>query len=80
MSSEADDIEAMQRAKKALHEKYGKCAWFRGVGIAPSKSGLVLRLNVDPNVKVAKDEIPHSYQGIKVNIVRIGSYKPRHDA
>ena len=72
-----DDIEALRKAKKALLERYGKCAWFHGAGIAPSGSGMVLRLNVDPTVDVAEDEIPTSFEGFDVNVVLIREYKPR---
>ncbi len=78
MSEDADNIEAVRSAKNALQEEYGECAWFRGVGIAPSESGFLLRLNVDPNVEVETGEIPHCYQGHGIEIVYIGAYKPRH--
>ena len=73
-----DDIEALRNAKKALLRRYGKCAWFRGAGIASSKSGMVLRLNVDPTVDVEEGEIPDSFEGFEVDMVFIRSYKPRH--
>lgn len=77
MSSPAPDIEGLTRAQQALKEKYGKRAWFRGVGIAPSKSGLILRLNVDPTAGVSEGEIPKRFRGFDVDVVFIQRYERR---
>ncbi len=77
MTARTGDMRGLQRAKQALAQKYGKRAWFRGVGIAPSESGLVLRLNVDPTSEASKEKIPRSFRGYKVEIVFIRGYKPR---
>lgn len=70
-------LEALQRAKEALKGQYQNRVWFRGVGIAPSESGLVLRINVDPTAKVGEDEIPSVFRGHKVDVVFIRAYEPR---
>lgn len=72
-----NDIERLQAAKDALKAEYGDRAWFRGVGIAPASNGLCLRLNVDPAVHVADDEIPQRYRGHAVEVVFIEKYEPR---
>ena len=78
MSGSGPGTLALQRAKRSLLEKFGEREWFRGVGIVPTDAGVLgLRLNVDPDVEVEKDEIPARYQGIAIEIVRIKGYKPR---
>lgn len=72
-------MKSLQRAKRSLLREYGKCAWFRGVGIVPTDGGLGLRLNVDPDVTVDDDEIPVSYKDIAIEIVRTRGYEPRKD-
>ncbi len=79
MTADPHQIQELQRAKEALREQYGRRAWFRGVGLAPSDAGLILRLNVDPAVKVDPAEIPHEFRGHPVDVVYIGAYKPRRD-
>lgn len=70
-------VEKLGRAKEALKQRYGDRAWFRGVGIAPSKSGFVLRLNVDPSARVSKHKIPRSFHGYRIEVVFIRGYEPR---
>lgn len=77
MTTNEDDLERLRHAKRALLEQYGDRKWFRGAGIAPSKSGLVLRLNVDPGATTENDAPPDSFQGWPVEIVFIKSYKKR---
>ena len=74
-----EDLQALRGAKQALHEKYGGCAWFRGVGIGRSDAGLGLRLNVDPTVPAQEGEVPTSFQGFPIDIVYIRAYKPRKE-
>ncbi len=79
MTNPRPDIEALRSAKRALLEEYGDCAWFRGAGIGPSGSGMGLRLNVDPDVEVADEEIPKSFRGYAIDVVYIGDYEPRSE-
>ena len=71
------DLESLREAKRLLQAEFEQRAWFRGCGIAPSGDGLALRLNVDPAVEPDEGEIPSSFRGHKVDVVRIGSYRPR---
>ncbi len=72
-----EDLERLRRAKRALLAKYGDRPWFRGAGIAPGAGGLTLRLNVDPEVDLAGEEVPESCEGQPVEVVYIGAYEPR---
>ena len=70
--------EVLDAAKKALTDEYGKCAWVRGVGIAPTPSGgLGLRLNVDPDLLPADQSLPQEYAGLPVETVFIKGYEAR---
>ena len=77
MTESQGDINELRRAKEALQGKYGDRPWFRGVGIARTKSGLGLRLNIDPAVKLREGEVPKTFRDYPVEVVFIGSYKPR---
>jgi hypothetical protein len=68
---------SLRRAKRALTKKYGGRRWFRGVGIAPAKGGLCLRLNVDPDATVEEGEIPETFHNIAIEVVRTKGYGPR---
>ena len=70
------EIERLQRAKERLRQEVEKRPWFRGVGIAPSETGLKLRLNVDQDC-VHGDELPREFDGFSVDIVFIKGYEPR---
>jgi hypothetical protein len=72
-----DDLKDVSTAKEALVKKFAGRPWFRGAGIAPSKGGLKLRLNVAPGTKGARGEIPRTFQGFEVEVVLIDTYKPR---
>lgn len=72
-----DDLKGASSAKKALLKKFAGRPWFRGAGIAPSKAGLKLRLNVAPGAKGARGEIPRTFRGFDVEVVLIDTYKPR---
>ena len=76
MSARPDPAE-LRRAKDALREKYGRYDWFRGVGIAPSETGLALRLNVDPSAGVPLNKLPKTFRRYDVEIVFIQGYEPR---
>ena len=71
------EIDELRRAKEALRKEYGDRPWFRGVGIGTSKSGLVLRLNVDPDTDLPENEVPQTFLGHPVTVVFIGRYKTR---
>ncbi len=71
------ELESLQRAKRELVKQFGGRAWFRGAGIAPGKSGPVLRLNVDRRALTKEDEVPHEFQGEPIEIVFISQYAPR---
>lgn len=71
------DIEVVQDAKRKLMALYEKCAWYRGAGIVPAEGGFGLRLNVDPDDPTPEESLPHECDGIPVEIVRIGHYRPR---
>ena len=73
----SDELERVQKAKDALHEKFGDRSWFRGVGIAPKAGGMALRLNADPAQREDAAEIPKKFQGFEVEVVFIDTYKPR---
>lgn len=77
MSGSGPSTRSLQRAKRSLLKKYGARDWFRGVGIVPTDEGLGLRLNVDPDAKLEKNEIPATYYNIAIEIVRTRGYKPR---
>lgn len=79
MSGSGPSTRSLQRAKRSLLKKYGERDWFRGVGIVPTDEGLGLRLNVDPDVEIAEDEIPATYYNIVIEIVRTRGYKPREE-
>ena len=70
-------LESLQFAKRELIKQFSGRAWFRGAGIAPGKSGPVLRLNVDRGALDKEDEIPHKFLGETVEIVFISQYRPR---
>lgn len=67
----------VERAKEALKAEYQDRDWFRGVGIAPAASGFALRLNVDPSSGLTRADLPREYRGLPVDVVFIGTYKPR---
>lgn len=71
------ELSRLRRAKETLQQQFGKRAWFRGVGIAPSDKGLVLRLNVDDREPITPDEIPIECEGCKLDIVHIANYQKR---
>jgi len=76
--SDEPSVEKIRAAKDALKEEFGNRAWFRGAGIAPDEhSGLVLRLNVDPDELETEDEVPATYKGVKVTTVFIHGYAKR---
>ena len=77
--SSTPSTRSLQRAKRALLEKYGDRAWFRGVGIAPKDGGMCLRLNVDSKARLKENEIPAEYQNIAIEVVRTTGYKPRQE-
>lgn len=70
-------IKELRQAKKAVLEKFGDRKWFRGVGIAPSKRGLCLRLNVDRTAVDADEDVPKEFHGHRLDIVYIKGYKKR---
>lgn len=69
----------LQRAKRTILDEYGDCEWFCGVGIVPTKTGLGLRLNVDPDVAVEAGEIPRKIRSVDIEIVPIRGYEARAD-
>lgn len=77
MKGRARHLDELRRCKADLQARYGDRPWFRGVGIAPSGSDLVLRLSVDPAAAGAGEEIPREYRGHRIDIVYIGGYERR---
>lgn len=76
--SDSDDIDALRRAKSELVELYRDRPWFRGAGIAPSPSGLGLRLNVDPRaMRDAGESVPQTHGVFPIEIVHIERYERR---
>ncbi|HEU0005584.1 MAG TPA: hypothetical protein VFS12_06275 [Terriglobia bacterium] len=71
------DPKSVSSAKKALLKKFSGRPWFRGAGIAPSKAGLKLRLNVTPDANATRGEIPKKFRGFDVEVVLIDTYKAR---
>ena len=71
------DLKNVSSAKKALLKKFSGRPWFRGAGIAPSKTGLKLRLNVTPEMNATAEEIPKQFRGFDVEVVFIDTYKMR---
>lgn len=80
MTGSVHSRRSLQRAKRSLAKKYGDCCWFRGVGIVPTDDGLALRLNIDPDAKVEKGEIPATFQNIAIEVVRTKGYEPRKNS
>lgn len=77
MNPDETELAKLRRAKETLQKQYGEKKWFRGVGIAPSDHGLVLRLNVDDREAGTPSEIPGECEGYKLEIVNISHYKKR---
>jgi len=78
--TDRDEIEALRQAKEELVERFGDRPWFRGAGIAPSESGLVLRVNVDPDVEVDDAvPVPERLRGFPVEVIHIKGYAPRQE-
>lgn len=77
MTPRPEETQRIERAKNALLKEFGQRPWFRGAGIAPGKEGLQLRLNVDPEAKLAEGEIPERFHGFPLKIVLIAAYRPR---
>jgi len=70
-------LDSLRSAKRELVKQFGGRAWFRGAGIAPGKSGMVLRLSVDRRALTKEDEVPHEFRGEPVEVVFISQYGPR---
>lgn len=77
MNHSKAELSQLRHAKETLQQQFGKRSWFRGVGIAPSDKGLVLRLNVDDRELITPDEIPTECEGYQLDIVHISNYKKR---
>lgn len=72
-----DNLSDVSSAKKALLKKFSSRPWFRGAGIAPSKAGVKLRLNVVPDTDTKHEDIPKKFHGFDVEVVFIDTYKAR---
>ena len=77
MGAVRKDLVNVSSAKKALLKKFSGRSWFRGAGIAPSKAGVKLRLNVVPHTDAQREEIPKKFRGFDVEVVFIDTYKAR---
>ena len=77
MTEDSAQLASVTRAKEQLKASVSENSWYRGVGIARSKSGFMLRLNVDADADVTEDELPESVGGFEVEVVFIHEYKPR---
>ena len=77
LNSEMRTIDEVRHAKESVQAEFGTRAWFRGVGIAPDPSGMVVRLNVDPRAKEEGVKLPTECEGVPVKIVYIKGYEPR---
>ncbi len=71
-------IEEVRAAKAKLAKRCEGRAWFRGIGIAPTKQRdlFKLRVTVDPSAK-GEGDVPTEYEGIPVEVVFLSAYKPR---
>lgn len=70
------DIQQIQEVKERFKEHLKGKDWVRGVGIDADLSGIMgLRLNVDKDTAPA--EIESTFEGIHVNVVRMGKIEPR---
>lgn len=67
--------EEVRRAKEKLKLQVKNEAWYRGIGIAPGVHGLVIRLSVAPETDLAG--MPHSFDGVPIEIVLSEGYVPR---
>jgi hypothetical protein len=77
LKSEMRTIDEVRHAKESVQAEFGSRDWFRGVGIAPDLSGMVVRLNVDPRAKEQGVKLPTECEGVPVKIVYIKGYEPR---
>lgn len=68
LKSEMRTIDEVRHAKESVQAEFGSRDWFRGVGIAPDPSGMVVRLNVDPRAKEGV-KLPTECEGVPVKIV-----------
>jgi hypothetical protein len=65
----------IQQAKERLRVKVQHQPWYRSIGVAPRGNHLILRLNVAPTAD--DSELPHEFEGIPIEIVRLEGYEPR---
>lgn len=71
------DVAAARKAKVEAEKRFGKAAWFRGVGLAPQGDGLAVRLNVAPEGRTQADSLPKELGGVPLEVVFIEGYGPR---
>ena len=72
----AANVLTARAAKEQLAATFSQKAWFRGVGIVPTPTGLGLRLNVAPTVADLVD-LPKSVGEFPVEVVFLEGYEPR---
>jgi hypothetical protein len=70
------DPTLIRRAKVELRALVKREPWYRGIAIARRGGQLILRLNVAPNAK--DSELPHEFNGIPIEIVRLEGYERRN--
>lgn len=69
------DQALIQQAKERLRARVQHRPWYRSIGVAPRGNHLILRLNVSPTAD--DSELPHEFEGIPVEIVRLEGYEQR---
>jgi hypothetical protein len=69
------DQALIQQAKERLRAKVQDRPWYRSIGVAPRGNHLILRLNVSPTAD--DSELPHEFEGIPIEIVRLEGYERR---
>ena len=69
------DQARIQQAKEHLRAKVQHRPWYRSIAVAPRGNHLILRLNVSPTAD--DSELPHEFEGIPIEIVRLEGYERR---
>lgn len=75
------DVERVHAARRALDAAYRDAPWFVGTGIVPTPraggAGFGLRLVVDPSDESDDLDVPATFDGFPLEIVRKPRYLPR---
>lgn len=65
------NLQTVRDLKHRLGERFGAEPWFNGVGVVRQGDGFALRLNVSPESDVEPSNLPHEFEGVPVEIVRV---------